>query len=266
MSRLPSRAQAAAVLLTLVLVAIVVPFVVFAVPQTIGADESYVVLSGSMEPTLSPGDVVIVDASAPIAVGDVITYTTGSDAVPTTHRVTVVLPDGYQTKGDANENVDQGVVAAESVIGRVVVTVPLVGHILLWTNTGGGFLALVVLPFVALGLSELLAWARDPAPAHETSEEPSAVGSTVAVAAIDLKFAALAMGLLFAYAAWNVYREVLALAAPSPISVGALTAGLLGLVLAAWVSVGAWRQSRAALTVEPASRTDGGEPGGEEDA
>ncbi|TKX83266.1 hypothetical protein EXE43_25160, partial [Halorubrum sp. SS5] len=45
----------------MILVAIVVPFVVFAVPQVVGADQSYVVLSGSMEPAMSPGDVIIVN-------------------------------------------------------------------------------------------------------------------------------------------------------------------------------------------------------------
>lgn len=266
MSRLTSRKQVGAILVTALLVAIVVPFVVFAIPQTIGAEESFVVLSGSMEPTLSPGDVVIVDASAPITAGDVITYTTGSGAVPTTHRVTAVLADGYQTKGDANENVDQGVVAADAVIGRVVLTVPLVGHILLWANTGGGFLALVVLPFVALGLSELLTWARGPDATAGTTEGPTPAETTVAVAAVDLKFAALAMGGLFTYAAWNVYRELLAVQAPSPISVGALTAALVGLLLAAWVTAGAWRHNRAVAPVESAPRADGGETGGEENA
>jgi signal peptidase len=271
----------AAVGLTLAVIALVVPFVIFAVPQVIGADESFVVLSGSMEPTLSPGDVVVVDATAPIRENDVITYLTAGTGVPTTHRVVSVLPEGYETKGDANENVDAAVVPQASVLGRVVLVVPLLGHVLLWTNSGVGFLALVIVPLTLLALNELRDWSRRESggePAGETAESGSAEASdgtappaperTVAVAAIDLKLAALAMAGLFAYAGWNVYREVAAVAAPNPVSVGALTGGLLGLLFAGWVTTAAWRRNRAAIPAGLASapRTDGGESEGGDDA
>ena len=283
MTRLPtpSLPSAGQLLVTVVLLAVVSPFVVFAVPHAIGADDGFVVLSGSMEPALSPGDVVIVDASVPVEVGDVITYRTGADTVPTTHRVVGVQDGGYETKGDANENADTGLVAPEGVIGGVVLTIPVVGHVILWANTPVGYVTLVVAPLVLLGVTELLAWARsdpetvgddDPTPGSGTSrpdlgrntgavihaddgdqvtvspaagtESPAA--RTVAVAAVDLKLTLLAMATLFAYAGWNVHREFSLTAAPTPISVGALTAGLLGLVFAGWVTLAAWRTARAA--------------------
>ena len=291
----PAVKKWAAILLTIAAIAIVVPFVVFAVPQVIGADESFVVLSGSMEPTLSPGDVVVVDASAPIRENDVITFSTGGTGVPTTHRVVSVLADGYETKGDANENADAATVSASAVHGRVVLVAPLVGHVLLWTNTGVGFLALVVIPLTLLGLNELRDWTRREsggAPDSQTESggdfgpqtADSATGGptvetgldgpehaterSVAIAAVDLKLAALAMGGLFAYAGWNVYREVAAVAAPSPVSVGALTGGLLGLLFAGWVTTAAWHRNRTAVPASPASSplTDGGESGGDDDA
>jgi signal peptidase len=274
------RRRLAGLLVTLVLLAVVLPFVVFAVPQVVGADESFVVLSGSMEPALSPGDVVIVDASAPIRAGDVITYTTGAAGVPTTHRVLSVQAAGYETKGDANENPDAGLVPPAAVIGRVLFVVPLVGHVLLWTNTGIGYVALVVVPLTLLGLTELLAWVgredadstgkadADDDPAEPTQDATPTPTSTVAVAAIDLKLTALAMGVLFAYAAWNVYREVVAVAAPNPVTVGALTGGLLGLLFTGWVTTSAWRRNRApgAPVETSAPRTDGGEITEEDDA
>ena len=281
---LPSAGQ---LLVTVVLLAAVSPFVVFAVPQAIGADDGFVVLSGSMEPALSPGDVVIVDASGPVEVGDVITYRTGANTVPTTHRVVGVVDGGYETKGDANENADAGLIGPEAVIGRVVLTIPVVGHVILWANTPVGYVTFVVAPLVLLGVSELFAWARsDPATAggDDPTPEPGAsrpeVGGnadatadvdgddqaavspaagtespaarTVAVAAVDLKLTLLAMAALFAYAGWNVYREFSLTAAPTPISVGALTAGLLGLVFAGWVTLAAWRAANAARS-EPES-------------
>ncbi|MBB6647628.1 signal peptidase I [Halobellus ruber] len=298
----PSMPGPAQLLATIVLIAAVSPFAVFAVPQVIGADEGFVVLSGSMEPALSPGDVVIVDASGPVGVGDVITYGRPGDSVPTTHRVVGVVDGGYETKGDANENADAGLVAPEAIIGRVVLTIPLVGHVILWANTPVGYVTLVVGPLVLLGASELLAWARrepdgggkpaasPPEPGADAPESPDATApdatadwefppadanadtgsepapaGTVSVAAVDLKLTLLAMGVLLAYAGWNVYREFSLTAAPTPISVGAFTAGLLGLLFAGWVTLAARRAARTArsesdpaseLASEPTSETD----------
>ena len=295
----PSMPGAAQLLVTVVLIAAVSPFVVFAVPQVIGADEGFVVLSGSMEPAMSPGDVVIVDASGPVGVGDVITYRTAGDSVPTTHRVVGVVDGRYETKGDANENVDAGTVPPEAIIGRVVLTIPVVGHVILWANTPVGYITLVVGPLVLLGASELLAWARrepdgpgeEPAAsppgataagsdATDGSEAPDAADAdatadwefpaaaadadtgsetapagTVSVAAVDLKLTLLAMGALLAYAGWNIHREFSLTAAPTPISVGAFTAGLLGLLFAGWVTLTAWRAARTARP-EPASKPE----------
>jgi signal peptidase len=86
---------------------------------------------------------------------------------------------------------------------------------------------------------------------------------TVAVAVADLKLSVLATGVLFAYAGWHVWLTTTAGAPPHPVSVGALTAGLLGLVLAGWVTVSAWRttthepQTVPERTV-PHPETDGG--------
>ena len=93
------------------LVGVVLLFGVTAVPQVVGADHSYVVLSPSMRPMLEPGDVTIVDDVDPatIAAGDVITFELGDESSRTTHRVVeVVEQDGerfFRTKGDANEEV-----------------------------------------------------------------------------------------------------------------------------------------------------------------
>ncbi|WP_338741356.1 signal peptidase I [Haloplanus salilacus] len=292
MTRLPtpSLPSARQLLAMIVLLAAVSPFVVFAVPQVIGADEGFVVLSGSMEPALSTGDVVIVDASAPVTVGDIITYRTGADGVPTTHRVIGVQDGEYETKGDANGNADSGLVGSEAIIGRVVLAIPVIGHVILWANTPVGYVTLVVGPLVLLGANELFAWARreptgsereDPASEQGSSPDPdTADGDATAddwgvpeatvsevngglqptrsatVAAVDLKLTLLAMGALCTYAGWNVYREFSLTAAPTPISVGALTAGFLGLLFAGSVTVTAWRAARASRSEPSATSTD----------
>ncbi|MFC4544580.1 signal peptidase I [Halosolutus amylolyticus] len=148
---------------TLLVVAVVIPFVVVAVPQLVGAQYSFVVLSGSMEPAISPGDVVLVADTDPSTVesGDVITYQRSDEGTPTTHRVVSVEGSGddrqFRTQGDANDNVDSAPVNADQYIGHVIGTIPLVGYMIAFVNTPLGFAALVVLPIAAFVLSE--AWA-----------------------------------------------------------------------------------------------------------
>jgi signal peptidase len=158
------------------LVVVVLPFVIYAVPQVVGADHSYVVLSGSMEPTISAGDVIIVNsvAASQIEQGDVITY--GGER-PTTHRVVgVTQQDGgpaFRTQGDANENPDPGVVPASEVKGKVMTlggalfVIPYVGYVIQFVNTSIGFTLLFVIPFTLLVLLEL----RDVIFRSETSSD-----------------------------------------------------------------------------------------------
>jgi signal peptidase len=166
----------------LLLVGLVAPFVVTAVPATVGADASYVVLSGSMEPSISPGDAVIVEDVPASAVerGDVVTFSTG-EAVPTTHRVVeVVERDGeraFRTKGDANEEPDPGLVRAEDLRGELLFVIPLIGYVIRFGSTPQGQAVLVGVPVVLLVLAE--AWSilreRDSAQTESAVESESVV-------------------------------------------------------------------------------------------
>jgi signal peptidase I len=120
--------------LALAVAVVVAPKVLGAVPLT--------VLSGSMEPGLSPGDVVVVRpvAAEDIRVGDVVTFQPVSDDPSlVTHRVVGLGVSGtgestFTTRGDANGADDEPVVA-DQVMGRVAYSVPLVGHV---TNASWG--------------------------------------------------------------------------------------------------------------------------------
>jgi signal peptidase len=193
-SHSPLRRRALGALAVVVLLAVIAPFAVFAVPGTVGADQSYVVLTGSMEPALSPGDAVVVDAvdAGAIAVGDVITYRrTAGDDVPTTHRVVDVVTGeagvAFQTKGDANEDADAGLVTPDRLVGKVVLTIPYIGYVVQFVNSPAGFLALVVVPLGLLLLTEV--WSmlgrRDPDAGATTAGTSSATAGTTAAAATD---------------------------------------------------------------------------------
>lgn len=83
------------------------------------------VASGSMEPSLRAGDVVLSDASGGVDVGTIIVYeSTGGSRI---HRVVEVTGEGFRTKGDANPSVDSAVVPRADVRGTGVMLVPFVG-------------------------------------------------------------------------------------------------------------------------------------------
>ena len=163
----------------LLLIAIVVPFVIYAVPAVVGADHSFVVLTASMTPAIAPGDVVIVADRDPgtIGEGDVITFTRGDNEVPVTHRVTTVTEGAgglaFETKGDANSDVDSSLVPAGNVVGTVILTIPYIGYVVQFTNTPYGFVALVVGPIGLFVASELWTLYRRRSAANAAGREDS---------------------------------------------------------------------------------------------
>jgi len=162
----PNRLRQAIRVVFLVLaVAVVATFAVIGVPQLVGAEHSFVVLSGSMEPEISPGDVVLINDVPPeeIAVGETITFADGPR--PTTHQVIDVVRDGdihrFKTKGLANEDPDQGWVPAESVIGTVMLVIPYAGHVVMLANTRFGAALFLIIPGALLILNEAWLFLRD---------------------------------------------------------------------------------------------------------
>jgi signal peptidase I len=186
------------VLGVLIIVAVVVPFIVYAVPGVVGADHGLVVLSGSMEPKMSPGDAVIVREVPPseIETGDVITFQREGSDTPTTHRVIEIQQTeegtAYVTKGDANEDPDRGTVAHSRVVGEVIFVIPLLGHVVQFANTQVGFLALVLTPMVLFVLSELWELAKsvrepDTPAATTATDEPSVTSVSSTAAGADVR-------------------------------------------------------------------------------
>lgn len=82
------------------------------------------VVSGSMEPSISEGDYIIVrktDAGE-LEEGDIICFYSKDSKIygmPNTHRIVRILPDGsFVTKGDANKTEDDTFVSSDMIIGR----------------------------------------------------------------------------------------------------------------------------------------------------
>ncbi len=131
-------------------------------PLAVG-DRPHTVLTGSMEPTIAAGDVVVDEQIAPTSaqVGDVVTFRDPEDQSRLiTHRVRSIRRAGshlwFVTQGDANNTTERWRVAADGQLGRVVYTVPWVGHAAVLTQTPLGLALFLIVPLLLLGLDELV--------------------------------------------------------------------------------------------------------------
>lgn len=140
------------------IVALGVLFTATALPIP-GNYKVYTVLSGSMEPSIGTGSVVIVKPQGEYRVGDIVTAASGDPKTPVTHRITEIVEENDQTafitKGDANENSDMDARERESIIGKVLFSIPLVGYPMAWVRTPMGFMFLVVVPGTIIVYREL---------------------------------------------------------------------------------------------------------------
>lgn len=134
---------------------------VVAVPLALGM-HPFTVLSGSMQPAVATGDVVVAETIAPreARVGDVLVFPDPSGkGRMITHRVRSIRVTGATadvvTRGDANRAGERWRVAAAGEIGRVVYRLPQLGRLAAVADTRGRRLALIVLPALVLGLMEI---------------------------------------------------------------------------------------------------------------
>lgn len=124
-----------------------------------GNIEVKIVQSGSMEPAIGTGALVITRPSDEYRIGDVIMF--GEDTktkVPTTHRIVAdEVRSGvfyYTTKGDANEDRDPQPIAKGEVKGKVLFSIPYLGYVLDFAKKPLGFVLLIGIPAVIVIFDE----------------------------------------------------------------------------------------------------------------
>ncbi|MEK6230128.1 MAG: signal peptidase I, partial [Actinomycetota bacterium] len=125
--------------------------------------QSLTVMSGSMEPAIRTGDVIVAKPISPIdaRVGDVVTYKEPhGESRLITHRVkTMQALQGkvrFTTQGDANDTSEHWQVATTGQIARVTHRVPKLGYALGFLRDPAKRLWLLAIPAVLLGLFELV--------------------------------------------------------------------------------------------------------------
>lgn len=128
------RALVAAVLVALV------GLVFWSVAPRVAGFQGHVVVSGSMQPRIVPGDVVLTREVAPqqLQPGQVLLFPDPErpDRL-LLHRLVSFAPDGrLVTRGDANQGNDSTPVPAASVIGQAQLRIPYVGLPAYWRAQG----------------------------------------------------------------------------------------------------------------------------------
>lgn len=173
------------------LVAVVVLLAIALVGVRLVGLTPYAVLSGSMEPTYHVGALIYVKDIAPeeVEVGTPLTFIVNEELLIATHRVvdiavaetkmeTVLDEAGnpvldengkevqqevpleepvyyFQTKGDANDDVDGSLVHHKNVVGTPVFSIPYLGYLSSWLQTRKGMIMGVSIALVVLILTFL---------------------------------------------------------------------------------------------------------------
>lgn len=124
-------------------------------------DRAVVVLSGSMEPVFSPGDVLIERSIEPrqVEIGQVVTFhEPGTDRM-LTHRVRKIEARGpnlvFTTKGDADNGVQRWAIGPGGQLGQPVGRIPAVGRVVMLAKTPLGLVAIVLVPLLLLAGLEI---------------------------------------------------------------------------------------------------------------
>ena len=118
------------------------------------------VQSGSMEPKIKTGSMVIVKSRSDYVVGDIITYRDRNDSKKTiTHRIVEKKSDNgimqIVTRGDANGSSDSVYVMKDQVVGKVYFSIRYLGYLIGIAKTTVGFMILIIIPTTIIIYEEI---------------------------------------------------------------------------------------------------------------
>ena len=139
------------------------------------------VASGSMEPTLNRGDLIVVQGglnvdtvNANYTTGDIVVFHKPGDPDELiVHRAVDKVTDGLRTKGDNNNSADYWTVTDNDLVGKVVGVVPLIGHIPLFVHTTMGITIILIVILLLILLEFVFPIARGKPKTSEPKEEPA---------------------------------------------------------------------------------------------
>jgi len=166
------------------------------VSQLIGW-EIFSVQSGSMEPTINVGGIVVVHPvpADQLKVGDVITFVDQNrpDTFVTHRIVELSITDGQamaKTKGDANNTADAWSVPTTKTVGRVDLALPYLGFLMVWLSSPLAKVA--ILGIAVLGLAVPSVRRNSAAPVAASESNSAAVATVVQPVAVAAQPVAVA--------------------------------------------------------------------------
>lgn len=142
-----------------IVVALLTPAIIYAIPFIVDGYYSSVIMSSSMEPTIPIGSIVVAKRVNPddVKVSNIIVFQRSN--TKTLHRVIdkIVVNGSYyfKTKGDANEGPDPWIVQPEQVNGVLLLTIPYYGYLIYFAGTPIGFILMVIIPATLLIANEI---------------------------------------------------------------------------------------------------------------
>uniref|UniRef100_UPI004056C521 signal peptidase I n=1 Tax=Acetatifactor sp. TaxID=1872090 RepID=UPI004056C521 len=145
------------ILSTLILILFAAIAAVLILPVLFGC-KSMAVVSGSMEPAIPVGSIIIVKEaeSDALEIGDVVTYQMSGNTM-VTHRIVEIDKENQcvTTKGDANEVEDGSPVAYSQIVGKEVFHVPYLGYLSIYIKTPLGIVGVCAVLMVLILLNFL---------------------------------------------------------------------------------------------------------------
>lgn len=107
---------------------LLLPILIYNLPFIIGGNGAFIVMSGSMEPAVHIGSVVITESinAGELKEGDIITFKRENNFI--THRIVEITESGIKTRGDASEDADSSLTKAENIRGKLLFSIPSMGY------------------------------------------------------------------------------------------------------------------------------------------
>lgn len=118
-------------------------FILHDVPPSLFGYAPVDVLTGSMKPVFSPGDIIVIHKQNEYEVNDIVTYSYQDALI--THRIVKETEDGFMMKGDANNVVDDEMVKREQIVGKYLFVIPFIGSLRLWITSPFGIIFTVMI-------------------------------------------------------------------------------------------------------------------------
>ena len=148
-------------LLTIFLVAIII-FVFASYNGFSNGIKLYTVQSGSMEPIIHVGSMIVSRPQKEYVKNDIITFYLPENNYKetVTHRIHDIKTENgesvYVTKGDANNTPDTGIIKKSNIFGKLLFSVPYIGYIIAYSRTQTGLIILIIIPSTLIVYSELI--------------------------------------------------------------------------------------------------------------